>query len=110
MVEVYGRWPGVVAIVGDEEMYCVPCAKGRYGEEAVQAVVDGMPGYERYTDHEGNTLEVVLRGSEDLHTASCRDCGARLCEEDCPCYRHPETWQHYGRLVWDEEPTENYPL
>ena len=60
MGERYGLWPGVVAMVGDAEMYCVPCAKRRYGDGDVQAVIDGSPGYERLTDHEGNPLSVVV--------------------------------------------------
>jgi hypothetical protein len=80
----------------------VPCARRRYGEEAVQAVIDGGLGCERYVDHEGNAFGVVLRGSTDLHTEYCGGCGERLCEEDCSCYRHPEMWQQYGRLVRDE--------
>jgi hypothetical protein len=82
MVGRYGLWPGVVSIVGDAEMYCVPCAKRRYGDGVVQAVIDGSPGYERLTDHEGNPLSVVLYGSEDLRGMCCGDCFTLLEDED----------------------------
>ena len=88
MAERYGMWPGVIALVGDADMACVPCAKQQYGEEAVQAVIDGLPGYERYTDHEGNPLGVVLSGSEDVHGMFCGRCRRPLCDEDCSCYPH----------------------
>jgi len=79
MVERYGLWPGVVAIVGDADGYCVPYAKRRYGADVVQAVIDGLPGYERLTDHEGNPLSVVLYGSED-----CAGCAVATASR---CYR-----------------------
>jgi hypothetical protein len=82
MVGRYGLWPGVVAIVGDADMYCVPCAKRRYGAGAVQAVIDGSSGYERFTDHEGNPLSVVLYGSEDLHGICFGNCFTPLDNED----------------------------
>lgn len=82
MVARYGLWPGVVAIVGDAEMHCVPCAKRLYGDGAVQAMIDGSPGYEQYTDHEGNPLTVVLYGSEDLRGMCCGECFTPLDEED----------------------------
>ncbi|WP_157506949.1 hypothetical protein [Ktedonobacter racemifer] len=53
MPQAFGLWPGVVAIAADADMYCVPCAKALYGEEPIEAVVAGEPGYERYTDGEG---------------------------------------------------------
>jgi hypothetical protein len=87
MVERYGLWPGVVAIVGDADGYCVPCAKRRYGADVVQAVIDGLPGYERLTDHEGNPLSVVLYGSEDLRRMCCGNCFTLLEDED------GEEWQ-----------------
>ena len=82
MVERYGLWPGVIAIVGDADMYCVSCAKGLYGERPVQAVIDSIPGFDRYTDHEGNPLGVVLYGSEDLRGMCCGMCFAPLDGED----------------------------
>jgi len=82
MVGHYGLWPGVVAMVGDADMYCVPCAERRYGAAAVQAVIDGSPGYEGLTDHEGNPLTVVLSGSGDLRDMCCGDCFTRLDNED----------------------------
>jgi hypothetical protein len=82
VVERYGLWPGVVAIVGDADMRCVPCAKGLYGDLAVQAVIDGSPGYECCTDHEDNPLSVVLYGSEELLGMCCGECFAPLCGED----------------------------
>jgi len=82
MVERYGLWPGVVAIVGDADMHCVSCAKRLYGDGAIEAVIDGSPGYERLTDHEGNPLGVVLFGSEDLDGMCCGDCFTPLAEED----------------------------
>src|SRR6266566_2930038 len=87
MAERYGKWPGVVSIVGDAELWCVPCVRLLYGEEPVQAVIDGTTGYEQYTDHEGNALGVVLHGSEDVHGMSCGKCSARLCDEECSCYQ-----------------------
>lgn len=100
MPQAFGLWPGVVAIVADAEMYCVPCAKGFYGEEVIEAVIAGEPGYERYTDHEGNPLTVVLRGSESLHTMHCGSMACRipLCDEGCSCYLDPEQWNQYGIL------------
>lgn len=82
MVGRYGLWPGVVALAADADMYCVPCAKRRYGEGAIQAVIDGTSGYERYTDHEGNLFTVVLSGSEDLEGMCCGDCFTPFDEED----------------------------
>jgi len=82
MVERYGLWPGVVAIVGDADMCCVPCAKRLYGDLAVQSVIDGSPGYERFTDHEDNPLSVVLYGSEDQCSMYCSDCFTPLDDED----------------------------
>jgi hypothetical protein len=84
-----GLWPGVVAIVGDADMYCVPCAKRRYGEDPIQAVIDGTLGYEQYTDHEGNPLGAVLYENEDLHGMCCGQCFALLCDEECWCYSKP---------------------
>ena len=81
MGERYGLWPGVVAIVGDADMYCVPCAKRRYGADVVQAVIDGL------TDQEGNPLSVVLYGSEDVRRMCCGDCFTLLEDED------GEEWQ-----------------
>jgi len=68
MGERYGLWPGVVAIVG--------------GAAVVQAVIDGLPGYERLTGQEGNPLSVVLYGSEDLRGMCCADCFTLLEDED----------------------------
>jgi hypothetical protein len=82
MVERFGRWPGVVAIVSDADMHCVPCAKRRYGAAAVEAVINGLPGYECLTDQEGNPLSVVLYGSEDLRDRCCGDCFTPLEDED----------------------------
>jgi hypothetical protein len=81
MVGRYGLWSGVVAVVGDADMYCVPCAKRRYGN-AIQAVIDGSSGYERFTDYEGNPLSVVLYGSEDLRGMCCGSCFTLLDDED----------------------------
>lgn len=93
-----GLWPGVAAITGDADMLCVACAKWRYGAAPVQRVIDGTPGYEQYTDHEGNTLGVVLHGSEDLHGQYCGRCRVALCDEECICYQpgQAEYWCQYG--------------
>lgn len=108
MAERYGKWPGVVAIVGDADMCCVSCAKEVYGVVPIQAVIDGERGYERYTDHGRNPLGVVLYGSEDLHGVYCGGgCGTPLCDDECICY-HPgqaEHWRRYG-LFFDEEKSE----
>jgi hypothetical protein len=90
MAEKHGLWPGVVAVVGDAGMYCVSCAKRRYGEQAVVAVINSVPGYEQYTDHEGNPLTVVLYGSEDIHGMYCGDCSTCLCDDECWCYQTQE--------------------
>ena len=82
MGERYGLWPGVVAIVGDADMFCVPCAKRLYSDLAVRAVINGSPGSERFTDHEGNSLTVVLSGGEDLRGMCCGDCFTPLDDED----------------------------
>jgi hypothetical protein len=86
MAKGYGCWPGVAAIAADADVCCVPCARGVYGEAVIDAVVNGAPGYERFTDHEGNPFGVVLGLSEDLHGMYCWVCGVRLCDEDCSCY------------------------
>jgi hypothetical protein len=106
MAERYGKWPGVVAIVGDAEMYCVSCAKRLYGEIAIQAVIDGERGYERYTDQSRNPLGVVLYGSDDLHGMYCG--GGRLvplCDDGCICYRpgQYEHWCRYGTFLAEDE-------
>lgn len=88
MVGRYGLWPGVVAITADADSYCVPCAMERYGAKRIQAVIDGGPGYDRFTDHEGNPFGAVLHGTADTHGMSCGDCGVLLCDEDCECYQH----------------------
>ncbi|GHO68804.1 hypothetical protein KSC_076960 [Ktedonobacter sp. SOSP1-52] len=100
MPQAFGLWPEVVAIAADAEMYCVSCAKVLYGEEPIEAVVAGEPGYEQYTDHEGNPFTVVLRGSESLHTTHCGAvaCRVPLCDEGCSCYLDPEQWNQYGTL------------
>ena len=82
MVGRFGLWPVVLALVGDADLYCVPCAKRRYGAAALHAVIDGLPGYECLTDHEGNPLSVVLSGSEDLRAMCCGDCFTLLEDED----------------------------
>src|SRR5260221_657123 len=107
MTERYGVWPGVVAIVGDADMYCVPCAKLRYGDEAIETVVGSVPGYEHYTDHENNPLGVVLYGSEDVHGMYCGKCHQQLCDEECTCYKPGQAahWQQDGSFFeeGDEE-------
>lgn len=75
-------WPGVVAIAADADMHCVPCAKRVYGAAVIEAVIDGSPEYEQYTDHEGNPFTVVLAGSEDLNGMCCGDCFTPLDKED----------------------------
>lgn len=99
-VKQYGLWPGVVAIVGDADMYCVPCAKWIYGAAPVQQVIDAEPGYEQYTDREGNVLGVVLSGSQDVHGQYCGRCHEPLCDEDCICYQPGQAghWQHFGEF------------
>jgi hypothetical protein len=98
IAERYGKWPGVVAIVGDADMYCIPCAKQRYGEVPIQVVIAGERGYEQYTDHSRNPLGVVLYGSEDVHGMYCGGRGTPLCDEDCICYQpdQAEYWNQYG--------------
>ena len=88
MVERHGLWPGVVALTGDADGYCVPCAMERYGEQVIQAVIDGGPGYDRYTDREGNPFFVVLYGTAETHGMYCGDCGIPICDEGCDCYRY----------------------
>jgi len=88
MGERYGLWPGVVALTGDADCYCVPCAMERYGEQVIQAVIDGGPGYDRSTDHEGNLFYAVLYGTADTHGMYCGDCGIAVCDEGCDCYQH----------------------
>ena len=102
MGETYGKWPGVAAIVGDADMWCVVCAKRRYGVKPIQAVIDGIPGYERYTDDEQNPLTVVLSGSPDLHTQYCGRCLIPLCDDECVCYQpaQAEYYQRYGTLLY----------
>jgi len=101
MPEKYGLWPGVVAIVADVEMYCVPCAAMVYGISSMQMVVDGVPGWQGLVDYAGNSFGVVLYGSEDVHTMYCGRCLERLCDEECRCYQpgQAECWQQYGRFL-----------
>ncbi|GHO69781.1 hypothetical protein KSC_086730 [Ktedonobacter sp. SOSP1-52] len=89
MAQAYGLWPGVVAIAADANLFCIPCAMRFYGEEVIQAVIAGEPGWQSYTDHEGNPFTPVLRGAEDLHYQYCGGggCTTHLCDEDCRCYR-----------------------
>ena len=82
MVGHDGLWPGVVVIVGDAARYSVPCAKRRSGAAAVQAVIDGSPGYAWLADHEGNPLRAVLSRSGDLLNRCCGDWFTRLDNED----------------------------
>ena len=86
----YGLWPGVVAFANDADMYCVPCAEYRYGNGAVAAVIAGTPGYEQYTDCEGDPLNVVLYGDAGLHGMHCGRCSACVCDEECCCYALPD--------------------
>lgn len=104
MAEWYGLWPGVVAIVGDADMYCVSCAEVRYGERSIALTVSGPKEDEEPLDGEGNPLGVVLYGSEDLHGMYCGDCGGVLCEDDCLCYQpgQAEHWQQYGTFRYEE--------
>jgi len=106
MVEKFGKWPGVVAIVGDADMYCVPCAKRLYGEVPIQAVIDGERGYERYTDQSRNPLGAVLYGSEDSHGMYCGGgYGTPLCDDECLSYQ-PGQYEHgcqYGTLFDEDE-------
>ncbi len=85
-----GLWPGVVAFANDADLWCVQCARRRYGRSAVSMVIDGGAGYEHYTDHEGNPLNVVLCGSTDLHGMYCGSCSTPLCDDDCSCYLLPQ--------------------
>jgi hypothetical protein len=103
MAQKYGLWPGVVAVVGDANLWCVPCAAQYYGNRAIQMVIDSEPGYELCTDSECNPLGVVLAGSEDLHTMYCGSCGDHLCDEECICYQpgQAEHWQQYGSFLVD---------
>lgn len=41
MATWYGMWPGVVAIAGDAEIKCVPCAAKQYGWQRLAAVING---------------------------------------------------------------------
>jgi len=103
--ERYGKWPGVVAIVGDADMYCISCAKHIYGELPIQAVIDGKSGYERYTDQSRNPLGIVLYSSEDVHGMYCGGCGTPLCADDCLC-SHPgqaEYWNQHGTFFDESE-------
>jgi len=86
-------------------MYCIPCAKQRYGEVPIQVVIAGERGYEQYTDHSCNPLGVVLYGSEDVHGMYCGGCGTPLCDEDCICYQpdQAEYWNQYGTFFDKQE-------
>lgn len=90
MADRFGLWPGVVAFANDADLWCVQCARRRYGRSAVSMVIDSVPGYEQYTDHEGNPLNVVLYESPDLHGMNCRGCSTPLCDDDCSCYQLPQ--------------------
>jgi len=76
----------VVAIEGDGEMWCLSCAKQRYGETCVEALVGLMPGCEQSIDQWGNQLYGVLCGSEFLHGMDCSACEVHLCDADCSCF------------------------
>lgn len=106
MVETYGKWPGVAAIVGDADMWCIPCARLRYGGKANTG--DAVPGYEKYTDFERNPLTVVLSGSPDLHTQYCGRCLVPLCADDCVCYQSGQAgyYQQHGEILDVEQDVE----
>jgi len=110
MSERYGMWPGVVAVCGDAEMLCVPCAKLHYGNEAIDRLIEGRvnlhlePIYQEWCgqrvkmgevpvagpdyplDSSQSPLTVILYGSSDVHGMNCHRCMRRLCDEDCSCY------------------------
>ncbi|WP_052889489.1 hypothetical protein [Thermogemmatispora carboxidivorans] len=86
------KWPGVAAIVGDADLYCVSCALKRYGP-GIQDLVEDRDTAGELLDDEGNPLGVVLRFSEDLHAQYCGACHTRLCDEDCCCYQTEVAWE-----------------
>ena len=100
MVARYGLWPGVVALANDADLWCVKCARQRYGRTAVDAVIAGGAGSEQWTDHEGNALSVVLYGLEDLHSTHCGGCSVPLCDEDCSCYGNGEAGEDEDDECW----------
>ena len=87
---VRGLWPGVVGIVGNAEVLCLPCADKAYGERAVATVVDGdIDGYavdedssDYPRDNEGNALGVMFANSEDAQGQYCGNCREPLFDRD----------------------------
>jgi hypothetical protein len=57
----------VVAIEGDGGMWCLSCAKQRYGQTCVEALVGRLSGCEQYIDQWGLQIYGVFAGSEFLH-------------------------------------------
>lgn len=96
MVTAYGLWPGVVAVANDADFHCIDCACEIYGHKGIMAVVDGTPGYQQYTDHEGNPFNVVLANSEDAKGQYCGDCGEPLSEE--------EEEESIEDAIWEDDP------
>lgn len=92
----------IAGIVGDADLYCVPCARKQYGNRAINAVlsgvwhgrpIDALNG-RGPRDREGNVLGGILSDSEDLIDLDgpadregrhgpryCGDCGAALVED-----------------------------
>lgn len=67
-------------------MRCLSCAKQRYGQTCVEALVGLRPVCEQYIDQWGQQIYGVFSGSELLHGMDCGVCGGHLCDADCSCY------------------------
>src|SRR5262249_17244716 len=76
----------IVAIVGDADLWCLPCARKRYGSRVVHGVVDGT----RHEDSEGNYLTVIADSSEDAYNLDgVRDKKGRMQPSTCGgCLRY----------------------
>jgi hypothetical protein len=96
----------IVAIVGDAGIWCLHCARKRYGQAAIDRVVsgDGAPSMRDYgasaspdfpTDYEGNYLTGILSDTEDCYDVD----GLR----DSRGYMPPQTCHGcYENIVADE--------
>jgi len=82
MVNTYGLWPKVAGIAADADILCCDCSMKKYGSRTIWAVIDGDPGWQEPTDHEGNQFTPILVDSEDAYYQTCPHCHGSLSEED----------------------------
>lgn len=89
------------AIVGDAEIWCLPCAEKRWGESVIEELITNIRGL---AEKLGNRYEiqVLYEDSPDLHGQYCANrefhieplCG--ICYDSQQCY-HPGQYDFYNR-------------